>query len=80
MYDRVLVHIMDNRTPNHLADWGTGQSKIHLVSKHTGRCLGCKKQATRWQTSNETVDEVKATDFGLCAFVSKFWLERATSE
>lgn len=68
----------DNRTPNHLADWGTGRGRIHLVSKHTGRCLGCKKQATRWQTSDETIDEVKATDFGLCSFVSKFWLNRAT--
>ncbi len=86
MYDRVLVHIMDNRTPNNLANWGTGQSRVHLASTHTGMCVGCNKKVYVWDAkieaaeANMTVDEVKATDFGLCSFVSNFWLDRMTSE
>tara|TARA_R110001592_G_scaffold143190_1_gene365825 strand:- start:593 stop:823 length:231 start_codon:yes stop_codon:yes gene_type:complete len=70
----------DNRKPNHLADWGTGKGRIHIVGKNTGRCVGCKKQATRWYENQQdmTVSEVKATDFGLCSFVSNFWLDRMT--
>lgn len=74
----------DNRTPNRLANWGTGQSRVHLASAHTGCCVGCKKKVEVWTgkhyetESNMTVDEVKATDFGLCSFVSNFWLDRMT--
>lgn len=74
----------DNRSPNRLANWGTGQGRVHLASAHTGCCVGCKKKVTVWQgkwyesEANMTVDEVKATDFGLCSFVSNFWLDRMT--
>jgi|13_taG_2_1085334.scaffolds.fasta_scaffold00029_43 hypothetical protein len=73
----------DNRTPNHLANWGTGQDRVHLASVHTGCCVGCKKKVYVWSSNdheaNMTVDEVKATDFGLCSFVSNFWLDRMTN-
>ena len=75
----------DNRTPNRLANWGTGQSRVHLASAHTGCCVGCKKKVSVWkgkgyteEEENMTVSEVKATDFGLCSFVSNFWLDRMT--
>jgi len=71
----------DNRTPNHLANWGTGQGRVHLASAHTGCCVGCKKKVSVWkhEGTDMTVSEVKATDFGLCSFVSNFWLDRMTN-
>jgi hypothetical protein len=70
----------DNRTPNRLANWATGQGRVHLASAHTGCCVGCKKKVAVWQHegTDMTISEVKATDFGLCSFVSNFWLDRMT--
>lgn len=76
---------MDNRSPiEGRAKWGTGQGRIHLVHPMTGCCLGCKKKVgASWGSKAETemtVDEVRATDFGMCSFVSNFWLDRFTEE
>lgn len=76
---------MDNRTPNagHTT-WGTGLGKIHLRHAITGCCVGCKKKIANWggqiAETEMTVEQVKNTDFGLCSFVSDFWLDRLTSE
>lgn len=71
----------DNRTPKqgHTA-WGTGRGRIHLIHTITGCCLGCKKKVAKWHDAQDTtVQEVKETDFGLCSFVSDFWLDRMTN-
>jgi hypothetical protein len=68
----------DTRTPKN-ARWATGQQKVHLAHPLTGCCLGCKKKVAAWPNAQDkTVEEVKNSDFGLCSFVSDFWLDRFT--
>jgi len=71
----------DNRTPKKgHTEWGTGLGRIHLVHSMTGRCMGCKKKVAKWVGQQDmTVQEVKETDFGLCSFVSDFWLDQLTN-
>jgi len=42
--------------------------------------MGCKKKVAKWVGQQDmTVQEVKETDFGLCSFVSDFWLDQLTN-